>query len=111
MFSVRQILKDNWDRYVQRHNPNKYQRQVVRAMLKCSKSSCNSRLCSSCGKRFTDSWANWIKDYLYDINHFHVLLTIPAILRPKLRKWKNLKILMDSSRDFLDQFLVITLEL
>lgn len=104
MYSVRQIIKENWKSYLKTYNPTIHQRNEIGKMLDCSKNSCNSRICSSCGKRYADDWANNLKDYLYPIPQTHVILTVPSFLRPILKNWDNLNILMRSSRDFFKSF-------
>jgi len=58
MYSVRQILKENWKYYLKTNSPTNHQKREIQKMLDCSKNSCNSRICSSCGKRYTDAWSN-----------------------------------------------------
>ena len=38
--------------------------------------SCNSRLCSRCGKKYTDIWAEELANYLLPCIHRHIVLTI-----------------------------------
>ena len=101
MHSVKQILKDNWKSYLKTHQPTNHQRREIAKMLDCSKNSCNSRICSSCGKRYTDAWSNNLEKRLYILPCRHVVLTVPSLLRPVLRNWRNLDILLKSSKDFL----------
>jgi len=57
---------------------------------------CNSRVCTHCGKKFTDKWAEDIARKTFDVKHRHGVLTIPAELRPFFKKnRKLLKVLMD----------------
>jgi len=99
-YTVRQILKDNWEGYRQNHNVPEHINSEVIKMIDCGKSSCNSRLCSSCGKRHVDNWSSWLSDFLLPVGHTHAVLTIPEALRPVLCDWNKLKMLMDSSIDF-----------
>jgi hypothetical protein len=108
MYTIRQILKDNWNDYKKAHQVKDYQIKEVEKMINCSKNSCNSRICSSCGKRYADDWSNGLKEFLPKTNHKHIVLTAPSFLRSILRNWYNLKILMDSSRDFLWGFLALS---
>jgi hypothetical protein len=54
--------------------------------------SCNSRLCSRCGKRYADIWAEELANHLLPCVHRHIVLTISDKLwcyfidNPKLQK-------------------------
>lgn len=96
MYSVRQIIKDNWKFFLSRSKIEKHKKREVEKMLDCSKNSCNSRICTSCGKRYADDWSN----HLIFQPKQHVVLTVPACLRYFLRDWSKLSILMHSSKDF-----------
>jgi len=100
MYTVRKIIKENWKGYLQTHKPTTYQKEEVEKMINCSKSSCNSRICSSCGKRYADDWSQFLSEFLPPIAHRHFVLTVPSSLRPLLRNWNNIDILMRSSWDF-----------
>ena len=100
MHSVKQILKENWGNYLKKHNPTAHQKREVQKTIDCSKNSCNSRICSSCGKRYADDWANSLKRHLHPVPNKHIVLTVPSFLRPTLRNWNILNILIRSSRDF-----------
>ena len=57
---------------------------------------CNSRVCTHCGKRFTDRWADSNARKTFDVKHRHVVLTIPEELRPVFYEDRTLlKVLMD----------------
>lgn len=99
MYSVRQIIKENWKSYLKGYKILPYQKLEIEKMLACSKNSCNSRICSSCGKRYADDWSNNLK--LTTRNNKHLVFTAPSILRSIFRNWNNLSTLMRSSRDFL----------
>lgn len=107
MYSVRQIIKENWKHYLKINNPLKYQKKEIEKLLTCSKNSCNSRICSSCGKRYTDDWANNLKNILSESRYKHIVLTVPSFLREILRNWQKLSILMKSSRDFLKKLILM----
>ncbi|MEA2036484.1 MAG: transposase zinc-binding domain-containing protein [Nanoarchaeota archaeon] len=102
MYSVAQIIRENWKEYLKNNRVLSYQKAEMEKMINCSKNSCNSRICSSCGKRYADDWSRNLK-----LNHFnkHVVFTVPAYLRHIFRDWNNLSILMRSSRDFLKNFI------
>lgn len=99
MHTVKQIITENWKLFLKKHVVLSYQKYEVEKMLNCSKNSCNSRICSSCGKRYADNWSNNLD--LSSGPHKHLIFTVPSYLRPVLRDWNNLTILMKSSRDFL----------
>ena len=57
---------------------------------------CNSRVCTHCGKRFTDKWADNIARKTFNVKHRHVVLTIPRDLRSVFHEDRTLlKVLMD----------------
>ena len=62
---VRKILKENWKYYCKLYNPTKHQKKEIQKMLDCSQNSCNSRICSSCGKIYADQWAKKLKSNLH----------------------------------------------
>ena len=96
MYSVRRIVADNWDSYLLTHSVDFHKKFEVEKMLNCSKNSCNSRICSCCGKRYADSWSNMLPFKPKK----HVVLTVPSYLRHVFQDWNNLSVLMRSSKDF-----------
>ena len=59
---------------------------------------CNSRLCSDCGKRYTDQWAKTLSRKIFNVPHRHAVMTLPDRLRPVLKDDRNLwKVVMDSA--------------
>jgi hypothetical protein len=60
---------------------------------------CNSRLCSSCGKRYTDEWANRLANKVAEnIVHRHFTFSLPAELREPIKQNRKLfKIISDSA--------------
>jgi len=59
---------------------------------------CNSRICTHCGKKFADKWAEDVAKQTFDVKHRHVVLTIPKQLRSYFKSDRTLlKVLMDSS--------------
>ena len=57
---------------------------------------CNSRVCTHCGKKFTDKWANNVARRTFNVKHRHVVLTIPEELRSFFHDDRDLlKVLMD----------------
>ncbi|MEA2036486.1 MAG: transposase zinc-binding domain-containing protein [Nanoarchaeota archaeon] len=100
-YTIRKILSENWHNYLKTHKPEDYQIKEVEKAINCNRHGCNSRICSSCGKRHTDDWSDKLKDFILPHEHKHLLLTVPATLRSIFKDWSNLKLLMDSSRTFL----------
>jgi ribosomal protein L37AE/L43A len=121
-FTVRQIFEDNhnWDVFLLNNQGKLRQVEIdeVNEMLRCKDSSrgfyvyhcpkcdeyhtirfgCNSRICSSCGKNYTDKWAKNFSKKMFDVPHRHLVLTISDKLRPYLLENRNLwKVLMDSA--------------
>ena len=59
---------------------------------------CNSRLCSDCGKRYTDQWAKMLSRKMFNVPHRHAVMTLPDKLRPVLKEDRRLwKVVMDSA--------------
>jgi len=120
--TIHQIFSENhnWDVYKFKHSDELREVEVreVEKMLQCQDDSrgyflyrcsncgdvkvihfgCNSRVCTHCGKKYTDKWAKQLAERTFDIAHRHVVLTIPEQLRLVFQKQRKLlKILMDSS--------------
>jgi len=121
-FSVKEIFTDNhnWDRYyyVHRREVRSVERVEVEKMMSCKgpergcyvyycpncdeyhdiSFGCNSRLCSECGKRYTDQWAKRLSGAMFDVPHRHAVLTMPERLRGMLKEERGLwKVIMDSA--------------
>ena len=91
----------NWDVYRHAHGDELRDVEIkeVEKMLKCDTLGfrlftcpncselevvhfgCNSRLCTHCGKRYTDNWADSIARKTFNVKHRHVVFTIPRELR------------------------------
>jgi len=57
---------------------------------------CNSRVCTHCGKKYTDKWAAQVAKHTLNVVHRHVVWTIAEQLRPFFEENRELfKILMD----------------
>jgi len=106
----------NWDVYQYEHRDELRAVEIeeVEKMLRCEDSGyrlyccpgcgelkvvhfgCNSRVCTHCGKKFTDRWADSIARKTFDVKHRHVVLTIPEELRSIFYEDRTLlKVLMD----------------
>lgn len=59
--------------------------------------ACKSRICTSCGKKHADEWADKLAETLYNVSHRHMVFTIPEELRTVLdADRKLLRTLMDA---------------
>ena len=59
--------------------------------------ACKSRICTSCGKKYADEWADRLALTLYSVRHRHMVFTIPEELRKVLDADHSLlKVLMDT---------------
>lgn len=120
--TVRSIFQsdDNWNRYRFQHRGTIRDVEVkeVEKMLLCKDErngcimyqcedcgeykiqffSCNSRICSHCGKRYTDQWANRLGGKMFDVPHRHFVMSIASQLWPILLDDRSLWVLlMDSA--------------
>lgn len=58
---------------------------------------CNSRLCSCCGKRYTDQWSHSLSQAMFPVAHRHFVMSVPDALWSFLRDWNMLKVYMDAA--------------
>ncbi len=124
--SVKQILASAWDSYVARHDVRDVERKEVEKALDCyghergghvyycarcdkylfMSLGCNSRICSCCGKRYTEQWAKSLSKAMFQVPHRHFVISIPDALWPYLKEDRSLwKVYMDSAIDTLDDYL------
>lgn len=115
-YSVKQIFQDHWFDYKRTNSPRKVEIEEVEKMLSCKKScficyckrcnnyeivrlGCNSRLCSCCGKRYTDQWAERLAcKVAKNIIHRHFTFSLPIELREPIKQNRYLqKIISDSA--------------
>jgi len=60
--------------------------------------SCKSRICTRCGKRHADEWAEKLNSELFDVVHRHIVLTVTDKLWPYFEHNSILqKLLMDTA--------------
>lgn len=106
----------NWDVYKHKHKKKLRRVEVeeVEKMLSCGERGyrmylcpdcgevkvihfgCNSRVCTHCGKKFTDKWADNVARRTFNVKHRHVVLTIPEELRSFFYEDRTLlRVLMD----------------
>lgn len=65
---------------------------------------CNGKICSRCGKSYTDKWVEKSKRKVLQEMHRLVTLTVPADLRPILKeRWDLLKVMQDSAKQTLEE--------
>lgn len=117
LFSVKQILSENWDDYVLCHEVTAYQRKEVDKALSCygnkkgcfvyycktcdkyifQSMGCNSRICSCCGKRYTDQWSHSLSKSMFPVSHRHFVISVPDALWTFLKDWNMRKVYMDAA--------------
>ena len=115
--SVKLIFQEHWEDYLKAYTPREIEIKEVEKMLSCKDESrggfwcyckrcnlyefipfgCNSRLCSCCGKRYTDQWSSMLADRLEkNIYHRHLVFGIPDMLWRYFQDDRKLyKVLMD----------------
>jgi len=116
---VKLIFQEHWQDYLKTHKPREIEIKEVEKMLSCKDGSrggfwyyckdcdeyqfvpfgCNSRLCSCCGKRYTDQWAGILAERLdKNIFHRHLVFGIPDMLWKYFQDDRALyKVLMDTA--------------
>ncbi len=107
-YTVRRVLQENWKNYLKNNEVTDYQRKEIEKAINCNKHSCNSRICTGCGKRYSDQWSEELQKCLFPVDHKHIVLTVPAVLRPKLKDWIKLKIIMNAANSFLSNISIST---
>ena len=113
-------IDHNWDCYKSMHKDELRPIEVseVEKMLGCNDASkgyfvyhcpncdtyvnvgygCRGRLCSNCGKYYTDRWANELPQKMFDVSHRHIIMGIPPPLWSIMENDRSfLKIYMDSA--------------
>jgi ribosomal protein S27E len=123
--NVYQLLSRYWPSYKLRHSASLRSVEVreVEKMLNCKDhyflfecpscedkkivySTCNSRVCTCCGKKHTDKWSKQLCKRLIKKRHRHIVLTVPDVLWPYFREHRDLlKQLMDCSREMFNYVL------
>ena len=120
--SVRSIFEDNhnWDVFYYNEHDNIREVELieVQKMMTCKDADrgffvyhcphcdelrtvyfgCNSRLCSNCGKNYTDKWSNTLSKKMFNVAHRHIVLSVPDVLWPIMREHRELhKVFMDAA--------------
>lgn len=107
-----------WSKYIETHDVRPVVEREVEKTLSCRSGErgvfiyqcqrcgeyvyqllgCNSRLCSCCGKRYTDQWAKSISRSMFKVPHRHFVLSVPSMLWPYMQEDRTLwKVYMDSA--------------
>lgn len=110
-YTIRDILLDNnnWEKYKNSHKLRSEQINEVEKMLSCNDKciyfkgrliyfSCNSRICSRCGKRYVDKWTEKTSQQLQKTRHSHFVFTMPSIIWAAIKDdWACIKELSDQT--------------
>jgi hypothetical protein len=115
-YSVKQVFRDHWFDYKRANSPRQVEIEEVEKMLSCRQKcfvgyckkcniyefvllGCNSRICSCCGKRYTDQWADRLsRKVIKGIYHRHFTFSLPIELREPIKQNRYLqKIISDSA--------------
>ena len=112
--TINRIFSDlhNWDAFLFKHKDSLRAVEVVEVekMLLCQDKmsgyfvfhcqkcdvdkvvhlGCNSRVCTHCGKHFTDRWADMVAKGMMNVVHRHCVFTIPDVLWPIFKKNRRL---------------------
>lgn len=117
LYSVKLIFQNHWEDYFRVNNAREVELNEVEKMLSCKglergyfvfqcnncgkelivPFGCNSRLCSCCGKRHTDKWAERLTNKIIKgVTYRHLTFSMPDILWNYFKEDRSLqKILMD----------------
>lgn len=121
-YTVKEIFLDNhnWERvrFINRGIIREVEIKEVNKMLKCKEINrgffayyceecdehyivaygCNSRICTNCGKNYTDKWAKNLSRKMFRVPHRHFVMGIPDKLWSILHTYREThKVLMDSA--------------
>lgn len=116
--TVEDILRYRWEEFKKSHSVREIEEKEVEKMLYCRSGmngifvytcerchetvyqllGCNSRLCSRCGKRYTEQWARKLSRKLVNVPHRHFVFSVPSQIWPYLKQDRSLwKVYMDSA--------------
>lgn len=133
-FSVKFIFEDNdnWLNYKAKFPVRGVELKEVENMLSCKGTQrgyflfhcgncgkelivpfgCNSKLCSCCGKRYVDRWAEKLSNKLItDLTYKHITLTLPEILWKYIKENRKLqKVIMDTASKTIKDLLSYSLK-
>lgn len=123
--SVKEILRTHWFSYLLRHAVRDIEQKEVEKALNCyghdngcfvyyckhcnawifQSLGCNGRLCSCCGKRYTDQWSKALSKHMFAVPHRHFVISVPNALWPFLKEDRSRwKVYMDSAIDACDDY-------
>ncbi len=123
--TVEDIFRWRWEEFKKTHPVREIEEKEVEKMLLCRTGQngvfiwvcekchrivyqllgCNSRLCSRCGKRYTDQWAKRLSRKLFNVPHRHFVFSVPSQLWSCIREDRSLwKVYMDSAIDTCDDY-------
>jgi hypothetical protein len=116
-YSVKLIFESHWKDYLKTNDVREVELKEVEKMLSCKGAErgcfvflcnncgkelivpfgCNSRICSCCGKRHTDKWAERLmKKIIKGLTYRHLTFSMPEIIWSYIKEKRELqKILMD----------------
>jgi len=125
--SIKEIFlaNQNWESYQDKYRfmTRPVEREEVEKMLKCRDYTqghttyecpqcghtttipftCKSRLCTVCGKKHTDAWADKVSKELLEVTHRHMVFTMPDKLWPYMEQHRQLlKDVMDTVKTTLE---------
>lgn len=113
LVTVKQILETTWQNYKESHKLREVEIKEVEKTINCYGQNngcfvfyckecskyifqhygCNSRICSNCGKRYTDQWAQKFSKQMFNVPHRHFVMSIPnalwAFLKEDRKRWKG----------------------
>ena len=124
LVTVKQILDYGWSDYELFHEVKDYQKKEVEKALDCygndngcfvyycshcdefifQSYGCNSRICSCCGKRYTDQWSASLSKAMFPVPHRHFVMSVPDALWEYLRDWEMMKVYMNSAITAFNEF-------
>jgi hypothetical protein len=124
-FTVAKILRYAWALYESTHLVEEHVRKEIERALLCRSGEngvflwqctecgeivyqllgCNSRMCSSCGKRYVDEWSKSLSRAMFKVPHGHFVMSVPSQIWPYLLKDRALwKVYMDSAIDTINDY-------
>ena len=128
--TVKKVFENHFEEYKKSHKIRDIEQQEVKKMLNCKDQKrgyflyqckscgtqyklalgCNSRLCTSCSKRYVDKWADQLtKKLLKGIEHRHITLSLPSDIWPHIKENRDLqKTILDTASQTISEFFLPT---
>ena len=117
-------MTDNWSTYATTHELTDSQQKEVEKALNCydhkngcfvyyckhcdkyifQSLGCNGRICSCCGKRYTDQWSHSLSKAMFPFTHRHFVMSVPDALWPFLKDWNMRKVYMDAAINAFNEY-------